>query len=342
MTQFFIGILARRLRRNDSLKKFHLKRVNFFLNVPIDGVMSDLQTEIEVPHPLDRRQVELRLDACPRLPSLRSIDSALRSLLNDDQRYISQIAEIIRRDPSLTARLLRLVNSVYYGMSSPVSNLEEAVFYLGLRQIRQLVMVTPIIEDFQKLTSKVSFSWRDFWRHCIGTAILTREVCATVQPMQDETDYVAGLIHDVGKIVMAASFPEHFNAIYMQPWDEGSDLIEREKATLGIDHAELGALYLKRHNLPAVLVETTLRHHMPEKAGANATLAASVQIADFLMNQANLKGNGISATVTEETLMSASGWNILMPNAAEKEKLMARANLRRSLDRLPSILDGLI
>lgn len=304
-------------------------------------MMSELQSEIEAPKPLDRRQIEVRLDACPRLPSLRSIDSALRSLLNDDQRFISQIAEIIRRDPSLTARLLRLVNSVYYGMSSPVSNLEEAVFYLGLRQIRQLVMVTPIIEDFQKLAGKVPFSWRDFWRHCIGTAILTREVCGTVQPMQDETDYVAGLIHDVGKIIMAATFPQHFQSIYLQGQDE-TDLITREVAVLGIDHAELGALYLRRHNLPSVLVEATRHHHHPESAGVNATLAASVQIADFLMNQANFKGNGVSPTITEETLMSASGWQILLPNAGDKEKIIARANLRRSLERLPLILDGLI
>jgi putative nucleotidyltransferase with HDIG domain len=304
--------------------------------------MSELQSVIEAPKPLDRRQIELRLDACPRLPSLRSIDSALRSLLNDDQRYISQIAEIIRRDPSLTARLLRLVNSVYYGMSSPVSNLEEAVFYLGLRQIRQLVMVTPIIEDFQKLAGKVPFSWRDFWRHCIGVAILTREVCGTVQPMPDETDYVAGLIHDVGKIIMAASFPEHFQAIYSQQSQDDTDLIIREKTVLGIDHAELGALYLRRHNLPSVLVETTLHHHQPEKAGGNAILAASVQIADFLMNQVNFKDNGVSAAAAEEILMSASGWQILLPNAGDKEKLIARANLRRSLERLPLMLDGLI
>ena len=125
--------------------------------------------------PLSREQIEHRLKFCPRLPSLGSINSALRELLNADQRYTSQVAEIIRRDPSLTARLLRLVNSVYYGLSTPVNSIEDAVFYLGVRQIRQLVMVTPIIEDFQKLAGKSTFAWREFWQHCIGTAILTRE-----------------------------------------------------------------------------------------------------------------------------------------------------------------------
>src|ERR1700729_878947 len=108
---------------------------------------------------LDRQQIENRLKGCPCLPSLGSIDSALKELLSADQRYTSQIAEIIRRDPSLTSRLLRMVNSVYYGISKPIKNIEEAVFYLGVRQIRQLAMVTPVIEDFQKLAGNSGFAW---------------------------------------------------------------------------------------------------------------------------------------------------------------------------------------
>ena len=102
-----------------------------------------------------------------------------------ENRYTAQIAEIIRRDPSLTSRLLRLVNSVYYGLSTPVNSIEEAVFYLGVRQIRQLVTVTPVIEDFQKLTLQCAFPWREFWQHCIGTAIMTHEITGAVQAPPD-------------------------------------------------------------------------------------------------------------------------------------------------------------
>src|SRR5580700_1648565 len=108
---------------------------------------------------LDRTHIDARLSGCACLPSLATIDSALKELLGADQRYTSQIAEIIRRDPSLTARLLRLVNSVYYGISTPIKSIEEAVFYLGVRQIRQLAMVTPVIEDFQKLAGAKGFVW---------------------------------------------------------------------------------------------------------------------------------------------------------------------------------------
>src|SRR5580698_592548 len=192
-----------------------------------------MSLETLVPHKtcekLDRTHIDARLSNCAHLPSLSSIDSALRELLGADQRYTSQIAEIIRRDPSLTARLLRLVNSVYYGMTKPVKNIEEAVFYLGVRQIRQLAMVTPIIEDFQKLAEGRRFPWRQFWRHCIAVALMTREITDLLQSQDDEIDYVAGLIHDVGKIVMASAFPDHFTEIYHNRDQTGVDLLQIER-----------------------------------------------------------------------------------------------------------------
>jgi putative nucleotidyltransferase with HDIG domain len=265
----------------------------------------------------------------------------LRELLNADQRYTQQIAEVIRRDPSLTARLLRLVNSVYYGLSTPVSNLEEAVLYLGLRQIRQLVMVTPILEDFQRLTGSVRFSWREFWQHCIGTAILTREIMTSLQAPSDETDYVAGLVHDMGKIVMAWAFPEHFVAIYQDGDRNAKNLLEWEEQILGINHAELGALYLKNYNLPAVLIDTARYHHDPERAGENARIVAAVQIADLLMRLARIGKSGSPGEITEDIWTSASGWGILFPRG-EEERVIAQAGLKRNLERLPMLLEGLI
>src|ERR1039457_3062085 len=142
----------------------------------IDGLVKPVSLA-----PLDRAQIESRLGACARLPSLGSINGVLRELLDAEQCYTSQIADVIRRDPSMTARLLRMVNSVYYGLSAPVSSIEEAVFYLGVRQIRRLAVVTPVIEDLQKLAGRSGFPWREFWRHCIATTIMTRETLGEAQ-----------------------------------------------------------------------------------------------------------------------------------------------------------------
>jgi HD-like signal output (HDOD) protein len=291
---------------------------------------------------LTRDQIEVRLKTCARLPSLSTIYSALRELLNADQRYTTQISEVIRRDPSLTARLLRLVNSVYYGLTTPVNSIEEAVFYLGVRQIRQLAMVTPIIEDFQKLAGNSPFPWRKFWQHCIGTAIMSREVIGNILTPADEADYVAGLVHDVGKIVMASAFPRHFAVIHQRVNEGDQDLTAVETDVLGLDHAELGAIYLKNHNLPDIMVETARYHHHPEEASHHAQIVAAVQIADHLVRHAGIGDSGNPAVVSTDDWMRLSGWGILFPNNGGEEKPIAHAALKRSLERLPTILEGLV
>ncbi len=291
---------------------------------------------------LSRKEINLRLVTCPYLPSLGSINKALQGLLMAEQRYSAQISEIVRRDPSLTARLLRLVNSVYYGLTTPVNSIEEAVFYLGVRQIRQLTMVTPIIEDFQRLTRQCAFPWREFWQHCIGTAILTREVVSAVQSPADESDYVAGLVHDMGKIVMAWTAPEHFTEIHRLASQGTQDLIAIETEVFGMDHCELGALYLERHRLPDLMIKAALFHHTPEKAEAHQAIISSVQIADLLMRNAEIGCSGNFVPVSREQYMAASGWNVLFPNHADAENAIARASLHRSLERLPHVLEGLV
>lgn len=291
---------------------------------------------------LSRKEIALRLATCPYLPSLSSINKALQGLLMAEQRYSAQISEIVRRDPSLTARLLRLVNSVYYGLTTPVNSIEEAVFYLGVRQIRQLTMVTPIIEDFQRLTRHCAFPWREFWQHCIGTAILTREVVSAVQSPADESDYVAGLVHDMGKIVMAWTAPEHFTEIHRLASQGAQDLIAIENEVFGMDHCELGALYLERHRLPDLMIKSARFHHEPEKADAHEAIIASVQIADLLMRNAEIGCSGNFVPVSREQYMAASGWSVLFPNHADAENAIARASLHRSLERLPQVLEGLV
>lgn len=287
-------------------------------------------------------EILTRLSQCPSLPSLSSINKALQGLLLAEQRYSAQISEIIRRDPSLTSRLLRLVNSVYYGLTTPVNSIEEAVFYLGVRQIRQLTMVTPIIEDFQRLSRQCAFPWRDFWQHCIGTAILTREVMSIVQPATDESDYVAGLVHDVGKIAMAWSFPDHFAEIHRQAESGTRELVEVEQEILGMDHGELGALYLEQYHLPELMIKSARFHHQPERADDHQMIIASVQIADLLMRNAQIGCSGNYVEVTRETCLKASGWRVLFPNEHDAEAAIARASLHRSLERLPHVLEGLV
>jgi HD-like signal output (HDOD) protein len=303
--------------------------------------MPEVATNTTV-QPLSLSQIQVHLARCPSLPSLGSINKALQELLHAEQRYSAQISEIIRRDPSLTSRLLRLVNSVYYGLAQPVNSIEEAVFYLGVRQIRQLALVTPIIEDFQRLTRQCQFPWREFWQHCIGVALLTREVLSTVQTPMDESDYVAGLVHDVGKIVMAWSFPDHFAEIHRQASAGSRDLTEIEREILGLDHAELGGLYLERQRLPDLMVRAARYHHRPQESEQHTALVASVHVADLLLRAEGIGYSGNLVPVTREQCQKSIGWKLLFPSPQDSEQAIARASLERSLERLPHILEGLV
>src|ERR1041384_5624858 len=161
--------------------------------------------------PFPEDEIKRRIDGCPKLASLQSINRALGELVRSEQSLNSQIAEVIRRDPSLSARLLRMVNSVYFGLSTRVNNIEEAVFFLGLRQIRELSMATPVIEELDQWQQSTTpgLPWKDLWTHSISTAILTREILAsTALHIDDDTAYLVGLLHNVGKVVMAYSFPD--------------------------------------------------------------------------------------------------------------------------------------
>lgn len=301
----------------------------------------DVQTSAPGPRRLDAVAIERQLRECPRLPSLGSIDRVLRELVNAERCFTSQVADVIRRDPSMTTRLLRLVNSVYFGLSIPVTSIEEAVFYLGVRQVRQLAMVTPVIEDLQRMAAEDTFDWHGFWQHCVSTAILAPEILGDVQGPQDETDYVAGLLHDVGKIAMAAVFPRHFAEVQHRV-QAGADLLEAEAEVLGMDHGELGALYLQQHRLPEAAVQAARWHHHPAGATTHGRFVGAVQVADLLVRHAEIGRSGNPAPVTEAGWTQAAGWDYLFAPERGDEKRIAVANLRRSLERLPAILEGMV
>ena len=285
-----------------------------------------------------------RIDACPKLASLQSINSALAGLVKSEQSITGQIAEIIRRDPSLTARLLRMVNSVYFGLSAKVNNIEEAVFYLGLRQIRELSMATPVIEDLEKINrSSLRLPWRDLWKHSIGSAIMTREILATTNfHIDDDTDYIVGLLHNVGKVILASTFPAEFARVVEGAYPNTEAVCARERELIGWDHARVGGYYLTRHQLSAEIVDTVLYHNDPAACADNAHFAAAVQVADQVVRSAGIPGGFEQIpALPPEAWTTLPGWKILHGNN-DRESRLALAALKNRMQRLPAMLNGLI
>ena len=289
--------------------------------------------------------IRRRIDGCPKLGSLQSINRALSDLVNSEQSLNSQIAEIIRRDPSLAARLLRMVNSVYFGLSTRVNNIEEAVFFLGLRQIRELSMATPVIEELEKLqrNTQPTLPWKDLWSHSIGTAIVTREILASTSlQIDDDTDYLVGLLHNVGKVVMANAFPDELRVLTATPARTPEEFCQMERDLIGWDHGRIGAHYLSRHQISEEIIFAVLYHNDPDNAPRHRLFAAAVQVADHLVRHAGITGGFEPvAHVEHDSWLKLDGWRILYGDVGP-ETMLARAALTNTLSRLPSMLQGLL
>lgn len=295
--------------------------------------------------PYTDEMIARRIGACPKLASLQSVNRALGELVRSEGSLNSQIAEVIRRDPSLSARLLRMVNSVYFGLSTRINNIEEAVFFLGLRQIRELSMATPVIEEMQQLQQNVPFilPWKELWNHSIGTAILTREIlAATTLQIDDDTDYLVGLLHNVGKVVMAHAFPDELRQLLETPAKDPADFARLERELIGWDHARIGADYLRRHHLSEEIVNAVTYHNEPDRAPRHRLFAAAVQVADHLVRHKGISSGFEKVDpIEEDSWMQLAGWRILY-GADGPESMLARASIANTLQRLPSMLQGLL
>lgn len=288
-------------------------------------------------------QVSKAIDETPKLASLRSINDALAQLIRAENSVGSQIAEVIRRDPSLTSRLLKIVNSVFFSLEQTVNNIEEAVLYLGLRQIREFALATPVIEDISNLSGVLAEEdWKAIWKHSIATAIITREVLSIANiPYEDDTDYIMGLVHNIGKIVMASAFPDALKEVLNMQATSPQVICDREKELIGWDHPMIGSYYLKRHNMSDQIIEAAQYHNSPEHAENFPKSAAAVQIADAMARSINIRGIEDVPPPEKEDWVKLSGWKILFGEDEEEYPLIL-ASMRYALMRIPNVIEGAI
>ncbi len=293
--------------------------------------------------PYSEAEIKRRIESCPKLASLQSINMALSELVRSDSSLNSQIAAIIRRDPSLSARILRMVNSVYFGLSARLNNIEEAVFFLGLRQIRELSLATPVIEELEQLHLNATLPWKALWSHSIGTAILTREILAsTALKIDDDTDYLVGLLHNIGKVVMAYAFPDELMTLVGEPAESLSAVCRREREVIGWDHAQIGAHYIECHRLSDEIVVAVRFHVEPERAPRHRPFAAALQIADHLARYSGMSGGFEKVpAVKADDWIHLEGWRMLY-GAEGPESMLARGSIANSLRHLPSVMQGLL
>lgn len=316
--------------------------------------------------PLPEKDIRKSIELCPRLGSLRKINTTFQDLAHADRDLTGQIAEIIRRDPSLTSRLLQMVNSVFYGLSDTVSSVEDAVFYLGTKQIKQMALATPVLEDLQKFTDKApNIDWTSFWQQSIGCAIMTRELLSfSEKPPAGDSDYVSGLIFGVGYLVSIYAFPEQMREIYRQKPQDEYEVHFLQKLLIGWDHAQIGAYYMEQLNIPKDIRMPIGFQQTPELAEEYQTHASAIYVAKRMISELrsgsrkNQSQEPKEEIITEEIdpskdqpfsipLPHTPAWDMCpelhqILGSGEEGNAFTIESLRYTLNQLPEMMKGLV
>lgn len=240
------------------------------------------------------KKIKSILGRINNLPTPPIVFAQVNKVLNDPDTSAYQIGAILSEDPALSAKILKMTNSAFYGLSRAVTSVKQAIVILGLDAVKSLVLSASVFETFAR-HYKIDRTYLDqFWRHSLQVAFMARIISRTKNfPsfLEAEESFSAGLLHDIGRLVIFAHLPEEFAKISACAGkNHGSHLAKVEEDILGFDHAAVGGLLCQKWNLPQGLAEAISNHHQPENTPDNLTTHI-IHVADYLAWKAALIGD---------------------------------------------------
>lgn len=217
------------------------------------------------------------------LLSLPAIAVRLNEMVDDPYCTAADIDALFERDPELTARLLKIVNSPFYGFPSRINSVARAITILGARQLRDLVLAIAVIMRFGKRLP-MPLDVDDFWRHSLCCATVARALANRMRLGNRERYFVAGLLHDIGRLALYLMMPEQARQLIQRAAKPDGIPGDLERSIFGVDHMEVGAALLRAWRLPESLVEPAAFHHAPRRAEHYPRETAVVHIANVVAN----------------------------------------------------------
>lgn len=262
------------------------------------------------------------------LVSLPLVCVRVNEMLADPHSTAASLGELISHDPSLTTRLLKLVNSAYYGLAREISTVSHAVAIVGTAELRSLVLATSAVRAFRGIPTDL-VDMDSFWHHSVYCGLAARILAGRMGWKNRETLFVAGLLHDVGQLVLYHQAPREAREVLERRESGSGALHELEQEVFGFTHADVGAALLRAWNLPQLLWEAVKYHHRAGAAGLHAREAAAVSVANALAARVEpgTKAGG-AATPPATTGVPSAAWALLGLPEESAGEIVGEANLQ--------------
>jgi len=216
------------------------------------------------------------------LPTLPAAALAVMRETDSASSNAQSVARNLSHDQALTARVLRLANSAFYGLSRRVQDPQEAVVILGMRTVKSLAMIASTYPILTKPLLGYEIGADALWRHSFATGLGAQMIATKTRQSNPDTSFTAGLLHNIGKLTLSVWLENRLGGMTQIAYRAGVGFDQIEKQLLGFDHADVGAHLAESWNLPAPLVESIRFHHHPSESAEYQDIADCVHIADHL------------------------------------------------------------
>jgi putative nucleotidyltransferase with HDIG domain len=222
--------------------------------------------------------IEQVLAKIKELPTLPDVVFKVNEVVNDPSTSAADLESVISRDQAIAAKVLRLVNSAFYGLPGRVDTLSRAIPLLGFSTVRNLVMSVSIFD----MAAITGFDMKAFWRHSFATSLIAQTIAKADGFPWAETQSLAGLLHDIGKVLLFQHFTKHYEAVQNLMEKKGLGFLEAERSLYSIDHAMVGAAIADKWSFPPNIKAAIEFHHNPEPAGDLADFVSVTACANIL------------------------------------------------------------
>ena len=206
--------------------------------------------------------------------------------MEDPECSFVEIGEIISGDPSLSARLLRIVNSSFFGFPSKIETIAHAVTIVGTAQLHDLALATTVVNQFKGI-SKDLLNMEKFWLHSVATGLAARIIAVYRREPNADRFYLMGMLHDLGRLILFLNVPDQMEKV-MSQYARAGLLHDAENKVMGADHAGVAGMLMEAWKLPEMLQEAVTYHHMPSQSPHYPTAASIVHVADIIANAMEL------------------------------------------------------